>query len=260
MDLSKLCEPFPLDAIEFRLQSAGERNGKVWALCIVYVDARAIMDRLDEVCGPAHWRNEFREGPGGGVLCGISIRLPLHSGVDTATGEVLMHGHEWVTKWDGAENTDIEGVKGGLSGAMKRAAVQWGIGRFLYQIDESFAEIADNGTHRGKTKEGKAFRWNPPALPAWALPSAPQPHQPPSAPQPSPAPGSRESAALRYIREIGPRAPEDALVMHAGEAHPLREYVRERWLEIKERPSMAQTVVNAIEAATGTPFKPEEYE
>ena len=32
---------------------------------------------------------------------------------------------EWVTKWDAAENTQVKPSKGGRSGAMKRAAVQW---------------------------------------------------------------------------------------------------------------------------------------
>lgn len=50
----------------------------------------------------------------GGVECGISIKID----------------GEWITKWDAAENTQVEAVKGGRSGAMKRAAVQWGIGRY----------------------------------------------------------------------------------------------------------------------------------
>jgi hypothetical protein len=76
-----------------------------------------------------------------------------------------------VTKWDGAENTDIEAVKGGLSGAMKRAAVQWGIGRYLYDLDEGWANIHDRGRHSAKDKNNKWFKWDPPELPPWALPN-----------------------------------------------------------------------------------------
>jgi hypothetical protein len=159
-NLRALREPFEADAIEWRLQKAGEKNGKVWALVVPYVTNRGIMTRLDDVVGPANWKNDFRAGPAGGVLCGISIRV----------------GDEWVTKWDGAENTDIEEVKGGLSGAMKRAAVQWGIGRYLYELDEFFAQVSDSGKLHGKTKDNKPFKWNPPTLPEWALPKkAPQP-------------------------------------------------------------------------------------
>jgi hypothetical protein len=97
-------------------------------------------------------RNRFL--PDGGVLCSLSIRV----------------GDEWVTKQDGAENTQIESTKGGLSGAMKRAAVQWGCGRYLYALEETFAIISERGRFRGRTKDQKPFKWDPPELPEWALP------------------------------------------------------------------------------------------
>ena len=96
-------------------------------LAVPYITNRAIMDRLDQACGPANWRNEFAQGPDGGVLCGISIRVD----------------GEWVTKWDGAPNTDIESIKGGLSSSMRRAAVQWGVGRYLYRIPRRWEELDD---------------------------------------------------------------------------------------------------------------------
>src|SRR3712207_6495072 len=108
MDLLKLQEPFPAEDIEWRIGRAGyTKTGKLYGTCLAYLTNRAIMNRLDEVCGPQNWRNEYREwtvGGKSGVLCGISIKI--HD--------------EWVTKWDGAENTDIESIKGGLSDAMKR--------------------------------------------------------------------------------------------------------------------------------------------
>ena len=176
MDLSKLAEPFPADDIEWRIGRAGySSKGQLYGTCLAYLSNRAIMNRLDQVCGPENWKNEYKEwtvGGKNGVLCGISIRIPNHDG---PSGTSLTA--EWVTKWDGAENTDIESVKGGLSDAMKRAAVQWGIGRYLYNLDEGFAVITESGKHfaRGKDKaSGKdyAFKWNPPSLPAWALPKA----------------------------------------------------------------------------------------
>lgn len=155
MDLSKLKDCFEPNDIEWRLQQCGKgSNGKIWGMALAYVTNRAIMNRLDEVCGPENWKNEFKAAPDGGILCGISIKI----------------GDEWVTKWDGAENTDIEAVKGGLSGAMKRAAVQWGIGRYLYKLEESWINANENGAYRGKTKDGTTFKWDEPSLPAWALP------------------------------------------------------------------------------------------
>ena len=162
MDLARLRDPFAPEDIEWRVQTAGEKNGRPWARVLAYVTNRAIMDRLDEVAGPANWRNEYREGPAGGVICGLSVRVPRADG--TA---------DWVTKWDGAENSDVEPVKGGLSNAMKRAAVQWGIGRYLYDLEEGWATVSDNGRFSAKTKDGKWFKWDPPELPAWAVPQVP---------------------------------------------------------------------------------------
>ena len=160
MDLSKLKDFFEPNDIEWRLQQCGKtKDGKIWGMALAYVTNRAIMNRLDEVCGPENWKNEFKAAPDGGILCGISIKV----------------GDEWVTKWDGAENTDIEAVKGGLSGAMKRAAVQWGIGRYLYKLGESWINSNENGAYRGKTKDGTIFKWDAPALPAWALPNGLKP-------------------------------------------------------------------------------------
>lgn len=157
MNLAKLKEPFAPTDIEWRIGRAGKNDKGIWATCLAYVTNRAIMERLDEVCGPENWRNEFTTAPCGGVLCGISIKFT----------------DGWVTKYDGAENTDMEAVKGGLSGAMKRAAVQWGIGRYLYDLPEGWAIVNSNGAHHGKLPEkfgGAGFRWSPPALPGWALP------------------------------------------------------------------------------------------
>ena len=50
------------------------------------------------------------------MICKLSVRI---SG-------------EWVTKCDGADDTNIEGAKGGISDAFKRAAVKFGIFRYAY--------------------------------------------------------------------------------------------------------------------------------
>lgn len=168
MDLSKLKDPFLPTDINWRIGQAGIKNGEPWAKVLAYLDNRAIMDRLDEVVGPANWRNEYQPGPGGGVLCGISLRI----------------NDEWIAKWDGAENTEIESVKGGLSDSMKRAAVQWGIGRYLYEIGESWAKFIDKkapGSYCSKIGEkGKEewCHWLPPDLPRPFVPSAAPKDQP----------------------------------------------------------------------------------
>lgn len=170
MELKKLADKFEPGELEWRIGQSGiKEGGKPWASLLCYVTNRAIMNRLDDVCGAHNWKNEFKEWPGG-QLCGISIKC----------------ADEWVTKWDGAQQTAIEPVKGGLSDAMKRAAVQWGIGRYLYELPATFVEgqtdkpKSYDGWHRATVKptpQGKAtvFWWQEPNLAKiapWALPEA----------------------------------------------------------------------------------------
>ena len=169
MDLSKLAEPFAESDIEWRVGTTGMSGSRPFCMVLAYCTARAIMKRLDEVCGPENWRNErmnyheFRSGPMA-VEVGISIRI----------------NGEWVTKWDVADPTDIEPVKGAFSGAMKRAGAHWGIGRYLYQLQETYADVSEEyqkGWERArlpKDKGGGTFYWKPPKLPGWALPKEPE--------------------------------------------------------------------------------------
>lgn len=165
MNLSLLGEPFAADEIDWRIGQCGlKRDGSVWAKCLAYIQNRAIMDRLDSVVGHVNWRVSFRTlGGTGSIAPGIIATIGIRS------------GDLWIEKEDGAESTDIEPFKGALSSAMKRAAVQWGIGRYLYDLEEGWATIVAaelDGARYGKTKDGKVFHWTPPTLPAWALPRA----------------------------------------------------------------------------------------
>ena len=116
-----LSKPFAPEDLEWRLQQTFE--DKMRGIAVPYVTNRAIQNRLDESVGPENWYNSYKPWHGAGKkeaqLCGIAI---------------YFEGRGFITKWDGAEDSDIEPVKGGLSDSMKRAAVQWGIGRVLYCI------------------------------------------------------------------------------------------------------------------------------
>ena len=131
-DLPLLAAPFASADVEWK--PGAVTRDKTKGLAMAYLSNRAVQDRLDEVCGPADWRNEYRPGPDGGVVCGLSVFVERDSGPA-----------EWVTKWDGADNTDVEAVKGGLSGSMKRAAVMWGIGRSLYGLPAQWVRLDERG-------------------------------------------------------------------------------------------------------------------
>ncbi len=141
----KLKAPFRPEELEYRITAKTKDETK--GLVAAYIQNRAVQNRLDEVVGFNNWKNEFLTVGDNSKICGISLRI----------------NGEWITKYDGAQDTNIESVKGGLSNSMKRAAVQWGIGRYLYDLPPQWVKIV----HKG----GKQFEISErPKLPNWALP------------------------------------------------------------------------------------------
>ena len=185
-DLARLADPFPAADIEWK--PGATTRDKTKGLAMAYLTSRAVQQRFDDVCGPADWRNEFREGPGGGVLCGISVRIDRGDGTS-----------EWVTKWDGADNSQVEAVKGGLSGATKRAAVQWGVGRYLYDLPATWVRLDD----RGRFAE-------PPRIPAEHLPQGGRAPRRAEAPPTRPGESRSEAPRSETPRAESPRSRGDA--------------------------------------------------
>lgn len=141
MSLSALAAAFPPEAIHWRAQTLTQDGSK--ALALAYLDARDVMDHLDRIAGPENWQDSYEETPKGRVICTIRLRI----------------GEEWIGKSDGAGDTAVEGEKGGISDAFKRAAVKWGIGRYLYDLGNVWAPC-DFREANGK-KHWKA--WKPEA-------------------------------------------------------------------------------------------------
>lgn len=170
IDYKKLAEPFEPNEIEWRVQQSGKQNDnktgevKHWALVLAYVTNRAIQQRLDDVCTPPRWKNSYKQSGVGGLMCGISI----------------LDENGWVTKYDGADETNIEAVKGAYSNSMKRAAVMWGIGRYLYDLDTNFVSLTQlkppvmkgYGVHYDKESKKRLY-YKHPELPDFARPSEP---------------------------------------------------------------------------------------
>jgi hypothetical protein len=115
-DIKLLFAEFPRDAISWRAQSVTKDGTK--AMALAYIDARDVMDRLDSVLGASEWQDRY-EFHGARTICYLSIRVD----------------GEWITKADGAGDSDVEAEKGAISDALKRAAVKWGIGRYLYALE-----------------------------------------------------------------------------------------------------------------------------
>lgn len=121
-----LSAPFSSSDIEWRVSATNAEKTK--GLAVPYVTNRAIQNRLDDTVGIDGWYNDFRPWKNGSAqLCGISIFFPPLE--------------QCLTKWDGADDSEFESVKGGLSDSMKRAAVEWSIGRYLYGMTQVWVTV-----------------------------------------------------------------------------------------------------------------------
>lgn len=144
--LEKLRAPFPAEEIGWKVQRCGTKGGDPWAIVVPFIDARAIMKRLDEVAGAENWQTKLVP-TANGMLCELALRID----------------EEWVSKMDGSDETDYEPFKGGISKALVRAAVHWGIGRELYHMPNVFARFVERGTPgaRWAKIEGRELWWLP---------------------------------------------------------------------------------------------------
>lgn len=122
IDFDKLKAPFDPKKISWRV--GARTSDKTKGIALAYIDARDVMERLDQVCGPENWQDRY-EFHGARSVCYLSIRT----------------GGEWVTKADGAGDSDVEAEKGAISDALKRAAVKWGIGRYLYDLENTWVSL-----------------------------------------------------------------------------------------------------------------------
>jgi hypothetical protein len=139
-----LAAPFEKEDVKFK---PGKVSG-TRALALAYVDARAIQDRLDEALGVLGWQDNYKVLPDGSVMCRLRIRL----------------GDQWITKVDvGGQSEQPDGgdrTKAAFSDALKRAAVKFGIGRYLYRLPQQWVDY---------DPQKRCFKQLP-KFPDWALP------------------------------------------------------------------------------------------
>lgn len=172
----RLRAPFPLDWVKWRPQGKVNYQGNFRMVC--YIDARCVVDRFDEVLGVSNWRSSTRM-EGKGWIGRIGIRVVREDGTS-----------EWVEHEDGSDESDIEAFKGGISDALKRAAVRFGVFAYGYDTPSYYAP-AKKGND-GKDYAPPDWRPDPKTLPRWFLPEGAPAQQSASQPErkqePAPAP------------------------------------------------------------------------
>ena len=185
IDFAALTAFFPPNLIQWRYQRKGENNTGYF---VPFIDSRTIMSRLDRVCGPENWKVEYTQVDARG------IELPLPEAIwqqqiakqaeEAARNQrnrrekpptptkggflctlYIRHNGEWIGKTDGADVTDIEAFKGSLTQGIRRAAVLWGITRYLHAILGQYLPF--------NYVNGKPTPTQAPIIPAWAIPPEP---------------------------------------------------------------------------------------
>lgn len=184
----KFGEFFEPTEIKWKPQTVRENR----ALALCYVDARVIMDRLDEVVGVGNWMDHYERLDNDTVKCTLKVRI----------------GDTWIEKEDvgGVSEQPDEGdrTKAAFSDALKRAAVKFGIGRYLYRMPQQWVDFDP------KTKRFV----NTPTLPNWAIPKD---HRPPSNQDTKPEPTKPEPTKQPEPAKQEPKKPSAEPPKNAAE-------------------------------------------
>lgn len=114
-----LCAPFEKEFVEFRPGGKSET-----CVAIAYIDSRAVMARLDRVVGRSNWNFAFHIEQYGEALVAYGV-LTVLGVAATDVGEAA---------------SEAEKHKSAVSDALKRCAVHFGIGRYLYNLPVLFGK------------------------------------------------------------------------------------------------------------------------
>jgi Rad52/22 family double-strand break repair protein len=133
-----LKRPFHEKRISWRVGATTQDKSK--GIALAYIDARDVMTRFDEVFG-LNWQCKYSHAEAK-TICEIGVNIE----------------GEWIWRSGGAGDTDIEAEKGAISDAFKRAAVLFGVGRYLYELPNVWVALNDKKIVK------------PPELPIWATP------------------------------------------------------------------------------------------
>jgi hypothetical protein len=123
---ARLAHPFSPQQTSWKAQVVKDAS----CLPVCFIDARDVQDRLDEVMGIGGWKDEYELVPGEKtIFCRLWLNLPDRG---------------WVPRSDiGAmsDQPDIgDKMKSAVSDALKRTAVKWGVGRYLYSMHSGWVD------------------------------------------------------------------------------------------------------------------------
>ena len=240
-----LQEPFDRDALQKRVLRK-DRDGKN-AEMAYYIDTRALSLRLDQVLGANNWgTNIFEVKDAGDRLCVVAT-LTIGGSSRDAEGEELKQKRGWQSPADKAAgkeaplvSEDLVFMKAGPQ-ARKRAAVEFGVGAYLYGFSDvnTWEPLNDKGFPKDSNIDMLK-------LPEWARPT------------PGPTLVTREAAYLLNIqlpKDMSQTSKEDIetiknfLAMNFGVETLSAGFSREDYIELA---SVIARISDCLDANGGT--------
>lgn len=129
----------PVPNVKWKIQT-NPKEGKNLALVVAYIDARDAVECLDAATG-GNWSSEFVVPPLAGLLPSLECRLTVCGVTRRDVGEVEPDAKD--KSWS---------LKDLYSDALKRAAVQFGVGAFLYRLPKVYARVEQFGNSYALTE------------------------------------------------------------------------------------------------------------
>lgn len=142
--LTDLKRPFDPNLVKWRVGATTKDKTK--GIALAYIDARDVMKRLDETCQWDKTLTHFDNG----FICEVTIKMD----------------DGWHSRSDVGGYTKVSPEKGGASDAFKRAAANWGVGRYLYYLPNEWMPLKNIGSDKYPTY----VLAKTPTLPKWATP------------------------------------------------------------------------------------------
>lgn len=165
----KLTEPLPYEDVGVKVQALSTDKKK--GMVVAFMDARSAHDRLDRVFGPMNWYAVFK------IVKETEKRIVAQCEIS------VQHEGLSVTKTDVGEGED---EKSSFSDSFKRAAVQFGIGRYLYALPKIWAPVNERGylVNEDEAKR-QILKDYLPKQPQKPTPQKPRPEEPETAATPA---------------------------------------------------------------------------
>ena len=130
----------PFDSNELKFFPAAFNKDRTSAKVAAYIDARAVMDRLDDDA-PGRWMTTYR------VIDSATKTVECTLTLITAEDVITRADVGYPNEARDADNADKEPFKAAYSDALKRCAVQFGIGRYIYNLalEKDWLPVDQNG-------------------------------------------------------------------------------------------------------------------